>query len=289
MASLTSPTTGLPEKRESGQFFAVTVENYPDARPQTGLTDADIVYEMEAEGTITRYLAIFHDHFPAEIGPARSARPYFVQTAEDWGAPFVHFGASPDAYRMLAHYPFHQIDGIYDSSEFTRDPSRVIPHNAYLHPNLLPKFHATVHGSHFKFGSPNMTNSQPGTELYLGFNSFTQVGYVYNSSHHNYVRDQQGRPDDDRVSGKQMTADNVIVQYTVMSTIHNDPKERITINLAGPNKALYFIAGRAVPGTWKRNAAGVVQYYDSRGKLMGLKPGKTWIEVVDHTVAVSWK
>ncbi|MCL6445922.1 MAG: DUF3048 domain-containing protein, partial [Alicyclobacillus sp.] len=278
---LRSPTTGLPEKRESGQFFGVIVENYPDARPQTGLENADIVYEMEAEGTITRYIAFFHDDIPPEIGPDRSARPYFVQTAEDWAAPFIHFGGSPDAYRMLKQDPYPQIDGIYDGQYFVRDPSRVAPHNAYLITNRLPKYHEHVVNHHWRFGKPDLKGTVPAHTLALDFNSFTQVTYLYQPSSRRYLRDLQGKPDDDRQTGKQVYADNIIVQYTKMSAITNDPKERITINLNGPGKALYFMDGRESQGTWARNASGGVQYFDKHGHLITLRPGKTWIEVVD--------
>ena len=71
-----SPTTGLSVT--GNPYYGVMIENYVDARPQTGLDKADIVYEALAEGGITRFIAIFHDNIPTVAGPVRSARPYFV-------------------------------------------------------------------------------------------------------------------------------------------------------------------------------------------------------------------
>ena len=284
-----SPTTGMPEKSPGGQFFAVTVENSPQARPQTGLASADIVYEMETEGTITRYLALFHDHIPPLIGPVRSARPYFVTTAEDWGAPFVHFGGSPQAYQMLSNYPYHQIDGVTGAGGkyFSRDPSRVAPHNAYLHTDRLPTFQQSVLNGHFKFGQPPLAGTKSVSTLSIVYNSFTRVKYDYQKGTDEYLRYQDGQPDLDKGTGKQIYTNNVIVQYAPMAPIPNGTHGHISINLNGPGLALYFTMGKEIAGTWQRNPSGKVVYYDAQGKMITLHPGKTWIEVVDDSVPVT--
>ncbi|GGJ09169.1 hypothetical protein GCM10010885_17790 [Alicyclobacillus cellulosilyticus] len=282
-----SPTTGLPLHHAQTEFFAATVENAPEARPQTGLVDADIVYEMEAEGTITRYLALFHDHIPPLVGPMRSARPYFVETAADWGAPFIHFGGSPQAYRMLRSYPYPHLDGIYDGQYFSRDPSRVAPHNAYLHTDRLPAFREQVKNGHFRFGRPDLTGGMPARTIDITYNAFTRVHYAYDPSRGQYLRWQDGAPHVDRATGHQIAVTNVIVQYARMAPIPNDPKERIQIDLLHGGTAVYCSAGKTVRGTWKRTERGVIEYLDAHGRLMVLRPGNTWIEVVDHSVAVS--
>lgn len=283
----TSLTTGEPMKQPGGQFFATTIENSPAARPQTGLANADIVYEMEAEGTITRYVAFFHDDIPSSIGPMRSARPYFITTAEDWGAPFIHFGGSPEAYAMLNAYPYAQIDGITQGKFFIRDSSRQAPHNAYLKTSTLSPFHTPVQNGHFKFGQPPLAGAKPYNTISVNYNSFTQVKYVYNPNTGEYMRFQDAAPDDDRATGKQIYANNVIIQYAQMNPISNDPKGRIVINLNGPGLALYFTMGKEIAGTWKREQSGRVVYYDSQGQMITLHKGKTWIEVVDDSVPVS--
>lgn len=282
-----SPTTGLAVPTTGGQFFAATIENSPQARPQTGLLNADIVYEMEAEGTITRYLALFHDDIPASVGPMRSARPYFITTAEDWGAPFIHFGGSPEAYQMLKSYPYPQIDGITQGSFFARDSSRQAPHNAYLQTATLSPFHTSVRNDHFRFGRPPIADAKAIQTISIDYNSFTQVQYVYNAKDKTYLRYQDGKPDDDRSTNQQLYATNVIIQYAQMNLISNDSKGRITINLNGPGLALYFTDGKEIAGTWKRDQSGQLVYYDAQGHMMTVSPGKTWIEVVNDSVQVA--
>lgn len=282
-----SPTTGRPVTGTHHTWFAAVVENFPAARPQTGLSAADIVYEMEAEGTITRYLALFHDTIPANVGPMRSARPYLIQTAADWGAPFIHFGGSPEADALLKTYPDPQIDGIFQGQYFYRDASRVAPHNAYLITSRLPHYDAVVDNGHFRFGSPRLSGAMAAVTLDINYNSFTDVQYVYQPATNRYLRFQQGQPDRDRATGQQLYATNVIVQYARTTSIPNDPKERINIDLAGPGQALYFTHGKEVPGTCRRDGNGVVSYVDRQGEMMVLSPGKTWIEVVSDAVPVT--
>ena len=99
-----NPLTGeanYPEELLKNRPVLISVENHKDARPQWGITDADIVWEMEAEGGITRMLLMFADasRLPDKVGPTRSARHYFVEIVEGFDAIFVHFGGSPPCRR----------------------------------------------------------------------------------------------------------------------------------------------------------------------------------------------
>ncbi|MEK7548282.1 MAG: DUF3048 domain-containing protein, partial [Patescibacteria group bacterium] len=83
---------------------AVMIENSQDARPQTGLTDADIVYEAVTEGGITRYMAIYSQKYPTNAGPVRSARSYFIDWLADYDAFYAHAGGSPTALSRIREY-----------------------------------------------------------------------------------------------------------------------------------------------------------------------------------------
>src|SRR5581483_1401572 len=113
--------------------FAVVVENHPDARPQSGLSQADVVYEALAEGGITRFLAIFQSQDVKSIGPVRSARTYFNDWAQEWGAVYAHVGGNSDALALIKA----GIPGVSDADQFFNDPyftrisSRRPPHNTY--------------------------------------------------------------------------------------------------------------------------------------------------------------
>ena len=118
------------------RIAAVMIDNYPiDARPQSGLHDAEIVYEVEAEGGITRYLALYLAPTPAKIGPVRSARTYFVDLTRPYNALFAHAGENDDVWeplKLLRADGFADMEQIVGTPEaFWRDETRDMPHNLY--------------------------------------------------------------------------------------------------------------------------------------------------------------
>lgn len=94
---LKAPLTGLKteQKVTERRPVAVVVNNHPKARPQSGLSKADIVIEALAEGQITRFLAIFQSQMPETVGPVRSAREYFVTLSNGFDSIFVHHAGVP--------------------------------------------------------------------------------------------------------------------------------------------------------------------------------------------------
>jgi len=135
------PLTSLPwdGAPTSTRPIAVVIDNAPEARPQWGLHAADIVYNTPVEGGITRLVAIFSSQTASKIGPVRSARPYFIRQAQDWGALFVHSGGSAEATKMLEK---RGVDGVADMNEFSLGPyfwrtSSPGPHNLFTSSSLL--------------------------------------------------------------------------------------------------------------------------------------------------------
>lgn len=102
-AELISGLTGLPVSEDSlPRPLAVMINNAPAARPQSGVSEADILYEILAEGGITRLIGIFQSHTGVvKIGPIRSIRPYLLDIGESYGGVTVHAGGSPAAYAIL--------------------------------------------------------------------------------------------------------------------------------------------------------------------------------------------
>lgn len=110
-----------------------TINNHPQARPQSGLAQADVVYEMLAEGDVTRFLALYQSELPESIGPIRSARSYFVDIAKGLDAFYIAHGYSPEAKSMLERRVVDNINGMhYDGTYFKRSSTRVAPHNSYI-------------------------------------------------------------------------------------------------------------------------------------------------------------
>ncbi|MCI0479693.1 DUF3048 domain-containing protein, partial [Candidatus Uhrbacteria bacterium] len=141
---LTPPTsTGMAMRRIDGvlvaegqealQPYAVMVENAPDARPLSGPATADLVIEAPVEGGITRLMLVFDATSTAEqIGPVRSARPYFVEWAAAIGAVYAHCGGSPDGLALIRSIEgFRDLDEFWNGNRFWRSSKRFAPHNIY--------------------------------------------------------------------------------------------------------------------------------------------------------------
>src|SRR3989339_236076 len=119
---------------ENNYPVAVMIDNHPGARPQSSLARANLVYEAEAEGGITRYLAIYADlNDLKEIGPIRSARPYFIDLARETSALYVHVGGSAGALAMLAQNKIPDMNEFYNGKYFWRDTIRLRRTISILH------------------------------------------------------------------------------------------------------------------------------------------------------------
>ncbi|MDF2936212.1 MAG: hypothetical protein K0Q90_1585 [Paenibacillaceae bacterium] len=131
--SVQFPLTGLFSNGQKDiRPIAVMVENSPAARPQSGLGDADVVYEILAEGDITRFTAFYHSRNPGRVGPVRSIRPYYVDVAAAMDAVLVHAGWSQEAMNRVAAGGVDHFDEVYgDTVYYWRSPDRKPPHNLY--------------------------------------------------------------------------------------------------------------------------------------------------------------
>src|SRR5699024_7541769 len=130
------PFTGLTTDEENNQRpVAVMVNNHPKARPQSGLSQADVVFEVLAEGSITRFLAIYQSEQPEVVGPVRSAREYFCELTDGYDAIYVYHGAANFVEQMIQERQVENINGASfdnDGHVFKRESFRQAPHNSYF-------------------------------------------------------------------------------------------------------------------------------------------------------------
>jgi hypothetical protein len=282
--------------------IAVMVENHPDARPQSGLLGADLVYETLAEGGITRFLAVYQTQAAVSIGPIRSARTYFAEIADELGAIYAHVGGNSDAlanikqnlYRHLSDADQFFDDGTY----FHRISSRVAPHNVYSSVSKLEGLAAAKKFNNagnfqlwqFKDNTALYASSAPATDIIIDF-SLPQflVNYKYDSSHNQYLRFMAGKSHTDFDTGKQIAAKDVVVQFVDIFPVKSDTPLSIGMTLTGGGKAYVFEDGNVITGTWQKAAGGRTRYYDSTGKEIEFNPGNIWVEIVPTGRAVTWK
>jgi len=291
------PLTGemVPKETLARRPLAVMIENSPEARPQSGLDKADIVYEMLAEGAITRFLAVYLHGDTAELGPVRSARPYFISRALDYDAVYVYCGGSEAAKKMIRTERIAALDefGI-GRRAFRRVKGRSAPHNLYAGTEKLRKvaedkgYAGEPEITPFKFLGEGQTpvggQSSPGPAIYYP-RSYSMAAFKYDESRNIYDRFTGGRPHKDNVTGEQLTARNIIVQYVNTKVI--DKEGRLSMTMTGEGRALLFTGGRVYEGRWHKSGLRFrTVFLDEQGQEFKLNPGQTWIEVVPTKIKV---
>jgi hypothetical protein len=296
------PLTGLavPTKAAAQQpVIGVMIENlYPDARPQSGLGEAGVVYETLAEGGITRFLAIFQEPLPPSIGPVRSLRPYFLDWGLEYGIPVAHAGGSQPALEAVPTSGLKDINAlVYDGSYFFRTTDRAAPHNLYTDDQKLAALDTklgfatapTFKPLPRKANKPETTPTHP--TITINFSSTPyQVEYAFSASTDTYLRSMGGAPHIERNTGQQIQVKNVVVEFVPTSyATQADGKPETDLNLIGQGQALVFTDGGVTPGTWNKSSASAqTQLLDSAGKPISFNRGNTWYEVVPNGYTVSY-
>ena len=281
---------------------SVMVENLVTIRPQRGLSRANIVYETLAEGGIARFLAIYSsEDLPKEIGPVRSARPYFVELANEYRSVYFHAGGSPQAVSLLKEIEtVENVDSILGGSpDFQRQKiERATEHNLFINPLLIALLFRDRDLKDegifepWKFKSDPALDKRPTIEqkVTIDFSSFSyEVEYRYDRATNLYVRWNGGEPQKDELNGDPLSAKNVIVQYAKTKSIA-DGKGRLEITLVGEGRAQVFQDGRVIEGMWRKEDADArTRFYDGNDEEVQLNAGSTWVEIIptDRTVTIT--
>jgi len=300
--TVASPLTGLLVSPAIAKqpIVGVVIENLnPDARPQSGLGAAGVVYEALAEGGITRFLAFYLDSLPPSLGPVRSIRTYFVDWGLEFNAPIIHAGGNADALDEIGPLGLKDINALYGSPSqyFTRSKDRVAPHNLYTTGDEVTKalqadgFNtaATFTPSPRKKDEPTATPAHPDINIDYSYNGY-QVEYKYVQACNCYDRFLAGTPHIDRNDGKQIQVKNVVVEYmpTTFGTTRLG-EQTVIMATPGSGQAIVFRDGGAVTGTWsKATHSQRTQLLDAAGKAIPLDAGNTWYSIVPTSKTVSY-
>jgi len=288
---------GYNEELIGNRPVMVVVENHSQARPQWGLTSSDIVFEMVAEGGITRMILMYADasRLPDKIGPVRSTRHYFLDLAEGYDAIFTHFGQSTYAKQQLANHDIDNINGYVDGSYFSRDKSRNVDseHTAYTTKEWIIK---AIEDKEYR------TSLKEGYENAFSFNidgdkvlkdgscvtatvSFSS-GYTYTLNYDKqenvYYSSLNGEPFMDS-NGTQQNFENIVILYTNISAIAGDTKNRVDFDLS-EGEGRYISNGSYEDISWKKgDSTDMLKLYDSEGEELKLNTGRTYIAICDDS------
>ena len=289
-SGFTAPFTGLAvEKASTQRPLAVMINNAPAARPQSGLSAADIIIEVLAEGGITRFIAIFQSEGGAEtVGPIRSIRPYLIELGESYDGVLIHAGGSPEAYSILQKQRKQHMDEISNGGPyFWRSKERKAPHNLYTSVDKLREGTDKKGYSH-EFQSPVYKYDEAGDtsngesvkqfELHYLLNSY-KVTYDYDEVSGRYMRMVNGKPDQDKDNGSQLGASNIIVAGADHKVL--DDVGRLSVNVDHGGEAMLFQKGKMIRGQWIRKEGDIIRFVKD-GREMNLVPGKTFISIVPN-------
>jgi hypothetical protein len=267
--------------------LAIMVENQADARPQSGLHRADVVYEALAEGGITRFIALYLTNDASKVGPVRSLRHYFAFFAADYGADLVHIGASPEGFAWRDAMNMGKLDESAADPGVWRVSTRRPPHNAYTDTAADREF-LLARGRQrnrlwgpLRFSSGVETGSAPATNVALRFRPWPyEVTYDWDGSR--YLRSVDGGAHLDLDTGERIGPVSIVLQYADVEAIPNDEKLRLDVDLVGASGDLVVLSnGTARNGTWRKTAPRTsTVWLDEAGDPLVLPPGQVWVEVL---------
>ncbi|MBX0326273.1 DUF3048 domain-containing protein [Oscillochloris sp. ZM17-4] len=293
------PITGalaLPRGSVTERPYAVMLDNHPDAYPQSGLNGAAIVFEALAEFGITRYMAVFVPGVSpelSEIGPVRSARPYYVEWAKGLRAVYSHAGGSPEglllaetAIEIINNDALRGVSGPY----FRRSGARLAPHNLYTDSADIAAFAASrgvetpdLSEIGFILKPEAPADQRPASQRLSYFFIYREayVGWSYDPASNDYLYFRGSRPHVDQRTGAQIQFKNLVVMEVPEAPIPGDPKGRIEQQVLGEGKARIFRDGTMIEATWRKDAGfAQLRFYAADGSEVPMNPGPVWIAAI---------
>lgn len=315
------PVNGEVYSKEQRQWWekhrplGVMIENHQEARPQSGISFADVTYEAVAEGGVTRTLNIYYCQDAGIIGPIRSARTYFLDFISEYGdyPLYAHVGGAntdgpADALGQIEDYGWAVYNDLNQFSigypTYWRDQNRLgrdvaTEHTMYSTTSKLWDF-AKKRGLtdinkagdkwdagfvKYSFKDDSSLSERPsGQNIHIEFwsNDKYYVDWQYNKQNNIYLR-KNGEAHIDRNTKKQLNVSNVIILF--MTERHaNDGYEgnaHLLYGTKGQGKASIFLDGKQIKGTWKK--AGRTErtiVYDGSGNEIKFNRGKLWFEIL---------
>jgi len=282
------------------------VENGQGARPQSGLINADIVFEVVDEYDITRYVAIFSSKEAEIIGPVRSARIYYGEIARSFDPVYVFWGTYEACYPELKKMDMDLLDAnsdryVPDTDAGWRDYTRseINWSSAFISTSGIKedalKYEYSIDGGQspmrFKLDAVD-SNKGSITDITIDISSDPFLMYFkYNRDQNIYYKYLAGEPHLDFDSGEQLTVNNIIVLVTNIDGPIDEANHMVvrTTGTHDAGKAYYFMDGNIVQGTWGRNSiSSPFEFKDNEGNYVLFNRGSTWICMIPSSDRLSY-
>ena len=318
------PLNGVLYSKQQQQWWqkhrplGVMIENSIDARPQSGLSGADTIYEAVAEGGITRFLAMFYCQDAGQVGPVRSARTYFVDFASEYAdyPLYAHVGGAnqpgpADALSQLTDYGWTNYNDLNQFSigfptfwrDYDRLPNVATEHTMYSTVDKLWDYGATQRGLTnvdkdgkawdakfvpYKFTDDALLSARPKSQtMHLEFwqsaGSDYFVDWVYDPAVNAYKRFNGTKPYLDKDTGKQLVAKNVVVLEMIEENANDGyvANDHLLYQDKGTGKAVIFKDGKKYSGTWEKDSrTDRTIITDASGNELKFNRGLIWFEIL---------
>src|SRR5581483_11240277 len=284
-----APLTGLPAEPPTlaRPVLAVKIDNVADAHPQSGIHQADVVYEELVENSSTRLMALFQSTDASPIGPVRSARPTDIMVYTPLNRPlFAWSGANGWVRPMITDSNIVDVGNTPAVDQYFRSRDKVAPHSLFIqgYLSMLAAHQADAGAppalfSYRAAGAPLGAGAHPVGSVHLEFGHLggnAPVDYVWDAATGGWLRSQAGVPHVDS-AGIQVDPANVVIQFVDYQLDGGIPVGQ----LVGQGPVWVLTAGNLVEGTWsKPSPEAVTQYTDAAGAPIALTPGRTWVSLV---------
>lgn len=293
----TCPLTGEPAPHgvvPDRPALAIKVENAPEARPQTGLNDADVVFEEPVEGGYTRFIAVYQCTESPRVGPVRSGRMTDPDVLVQFGRPALGYAGGVEAVKdSIARAGLIDVNYIVAARAYTRDDARVAPHNLYTTTKALYKAARSHDGAPqpiFPYDRELTPKAKRIGSAHLPFSSVSDVYWTWNRKRSVWLRSHGVTPHETTDGGQVSATDVVILQVEVrpghILDAAGNPSPVVT--LTGSGRAYVLRDGRMITGTWERRTlSDVTTLVAKDGSRIALAPGRTWVELLPSDIGVS--
>ena len=289
-----NPLTGEAlEAVNDSRPVAIMINNLSKAVPQCGISQADILYEIVAEGSVTRFMAIFSDLSKVGvIGPVRSVRPYFYRVAQHYGAILSSAGGSDEAIDLIKKEGYNYLNGIAGAGNaFYRDQwrreNRGFEHSLMTTGEKLLAS-AEKHGYDttmenidygFNFTDEPLVSDYHACEVIVWFYNGKKTTFDYDEETGLYVMSQHGATAVDGNDDSPLCFRNVVILEA--DTHVKDKKGHLETQMTGSGTGWYIRDELMIPITWSRESnSDHYVYTDEAGNPVSFGVGKTYVAIV---------
>lgn len=303
-----NPLTGVTDRETpyTGRPFAVSVNNIDVSLPQSGISSADIVVEIETEGGITRLMCLFTEPELAEggIGSIRSLRHPFVYAVWQWNPVIVHIGASDYTQDYLTARGIRTMNGFYSESFLYVDQQRRknydTEHTKYTDAarlssamsdsafNLSSSWSpASSTAFHFSAeDNPTVPAGGGAARFRFDYSKSYDAEFVYDASSGTYSKYQHGNAVVDAgANNAALRFENVLVLFAPINALYGD---LVDVDYSNGGSGYYFNGGQYEQITWRKDAADAnFVFTRADGSELFISPGKTHLSIVSTSRAGS--